>query len=445
MNTEVLSTIRSYLEKQEQELLREFLDQFNVHDIADLIDDLNPIEQKKVIDALPREMAADILPELDDYEEIAKSIDNLLLTDLLQLMDDDDATDILQDLSPKRREKILKLMEKGEEEQIRILLSYGEETAGGIMTMSYLSVLQTVSVKRAIEVIKAAFHEIEVFHYLYAIDIEGRLVGVVSLRELLLSDDGVLIRDIMEDDVISVNVHTDQEEAAQTASKYDLLAIPVVDDEDKIIGVITIDDIIDVLEEETTEDIYAMAGSSADETETDSVVKIAALRFPWLFTNLFGGLLAATIISFYKITLAKALSLSFFIPVITGMGGNAGLQTTTHVIRGLSTGDIELDDLGFIFFKEIRIGAMVGILCGTLVGFVSYLWQGTPVLGVVVGVSMFCAISIAASVGVIAPFTFKRMNIDPAIAAGPFVTTSNDIMGIVIYLSIASYILEVVS
>lgn len=435
----ITNTIKNYIKSKDFDLLAEFLDTIDSHDIADILERLTNDEKKEVLRVLPKERLAEILPEVDDHNDITYELDNLILTEILSLMDDDDATDILQNISAKRREKILKLMEKGDSEGIKQLLQYNEETAGGLMTLNVLTIPPDITVKQAIEKLRKEASNVELIHYLYVTNENKKLLGIVTLAYLLQSKDNKLIRDIMHKDIISVSPDTDQEEVARIVSKYDFLAVPVVSENNKLLGIVTIDDILDVLEEETTEDIYTMAGTSSDEEETHSIIKIAALRFPWLFTNLFGGLLAATIISFFKITISKVITLSFFIPVITGMGGNAGLQTTTTVIRGLSTGEILLSDIKKIFFKEIRIGMIVGSLCGTTVGLFSILWQKNPWLGVIVGISMITAITVAAFIGVIAPFTFKRFNIDPAISAGPFVTTTNDIIGITIYLSIATY------
>ena len=438
----IISKIKKYCRKKDYELLKELLEGINNYDIAEILDRLNPIEQKIVLNHLDNERIAEILPEMDDYEDITKNIDNLLLTDLLMLMDDDDATDILQDLSKRRQEKLLRMMEKGQSEEIRQLLQYKEDTAGGLMTLSFLAVKSDFTVGKSIDLIKKSSDDLEIINYLYVTDDDGHLEGVVSIRQLLIFPDNKIIGDIMNRDIIYVDVATDQEEVAKLVSKYDLLAIPVVDYEKKLMGIVTFDDIMDVIDEENAEDIYAMAGSSSIEEETNSVFLIAGLRFPWLFTNLFGGIIAASVLGLYKMTLAKAISLSFFIPVITGMGGNAGLQTSTTTIRGLSTGEIHINEIGKILFREIRIGVIVGILCGFVVGAFSYLWQGHIFLGAVVGISMMCSITIAALVGVIAPFSFKKLGIDPAISSGPFVTTSNDIMGILIYLTIATYMID---
>jgi len=438
----IVKNIKKYCRGKDFDLLKELIAGINNYDLAEVIERLNPIEQKVVLSILDKERIAEILPEVDDYEEITKNIDNLLLTDLLALMDDDDVTDILQDLSQRRQEKLLKMMEKGQAEEIRQLLQYKEDTAGGLMTLGFLAIKSDSSVGRCIDNIKESSDDLEIINYLYVTDDDGHLEGVVSIRQLLVFPDNKIIKDIMNKEIIYVNVSTDQEDVAKLVAKYDLMAIPVVDFEKKLMGIITFDDIMDVIEEENAEDMYAMAGSSSIEEETDSVVMIAGLRFPWLFTNLFGGMIAASVLGIYRGTLSKAIALSFFIPVITGMGGNAGLQTSTTVIRGLSTGEIHTSEIWRILFKEIRIGVIVGLLCGLAVGIFSYFWQGHPFLGAVVGLSMTISITIAAFVGVVAPFTFKKLGVDPAISSGPFVTTSNDIMGILIYLTIATVLVN---
>ena len=241
----------------------------------------------------------------------------------------------------------------------------------------------------------------------------------------------------MFEDVISVPVHMDQEEVAEVARKYDLPAVPVVDEENKLVGRITIDDIIDVITEEASEDISYMAGTDDEELQEDSSVKIAYIRLPWLIVGMVGEIIAAIVMSHFQTTLENIIALAFFVPVIIALGGNTGIQSTSIIVRGLATGEIDIFNTGKRILKELKIGLLNGVVCGVLIYFVASIWQGDPKLGIVIGLAMVSVVLIASTVGAIVPLFLKKLNIDPAIATGPFVTTSNDILGLLIYLGLA--------
>jgi magnesium transporter len=266
-----------------------------------------------------------------------------------------------------------------------------------------------------------------------------QLVGVLSLRQLLTVQPSKKLSDIMITDVFSVRTDMDQEEVARIVEKYNILAIPVVDEMNSLKGIITVDDIIDVIRQEATEDIYKMAGASEEELLYGyKAFKIARLRLPWLLVNLFGGVATGYLMWVFKVTLKEVIALITFIPVITGMGGNVGGQSATIMVRGFATGRIDFTMMRQVFFKEVRVGMIMGSVCGFTIGLVAWFWHGNPYLGVVVGLAMVVAMIVAASMGVIAPAAFKRLGIDPAIASTPFVQTANDITGILIYFAMAT-------
>lgn len=268
-------------------------------------------------------------------------------------------------------------------------------------------------------------------------------MGVLSLRQLLTVPPQTALKNIMTRDVISVDVDMDQEEVARQVASYNLLAIPVTEKDGRLVGIITVDDVVDVIREEATEDMLKMAGAlEEDLLSKSSSLSAARTRFPWLFTNLFGSLLSGAILWYFRYTLQEVVAVVSFIPVIAAMGGNVGLQSSTLIIRGLATGLIELTDVWKVFLREIRVALLLGLACGVLLTLIGWIWHGHGYLGMVVGTSLVAAFLVSTSMATFMPIVLKRNGIDPAVAAGPFVTTANDITGITIYLSLATLLIE---
>jgi magnesium transporter len=310
------------------------------------------------------------------------------------------------------------------------------------MTPSFFALGQAATVHEAIEAIQGA-EDAETVFYVYVLDEEDRLVGVMTLRQLITSSPTSTLRQVMNSDVIRVHVSIDQEQVARLVAKYDLLAIPVVDEGGRLVGIITVDDVIDVLREEATEDVFKMAGTSQEElVYGNRVVPIARIRLPWLVVNLFGGILTGTILWWFRATVEQIIALVSFVPVITAMGGNVGTQSSSILVRAFATGRVDLEQFPAHLWKEVRVGLVLGILCGILVAGAAIVWHGNPYLGAVVGLSMAVAMTVAAAMGTLAPTFFRKIRIDPAVASGPFVTTANDITGILIYLSTATVFLR---
>jgi magnesium transporter len=332
-------------------------------------------------------------------------------------------------------------MKADESSEVKDLLQYPEETAGGIMTTDFVSLYEDTTVKDAIAHLQETSAKQMVF-YLYVTDRAGRLVGVVSLRQLLVVSPVTPLKRIMTTDVISVATDVDQEEVSKLVAKYNILAIPVVDKDHILVGIITVDDVVDVIREEATEDILKLAGATDADVLQLSSVRAARIRIPWLLTSLVGGMITGVFLWIFRPAIQHVIALASFIPVITAMGGNVGLQTSTLVVRGLATGRIESAEIRAVFFKELTVGLMLGSLCGLIVGLVAQLWHGPAMLGVVVGVSMFSAITVASLMGTLMPILLRRAGFDPAISSGPFVTAANDITGLVIYLGLATVLLE---
>jgi magnesium transporter len=441
----LLDTVKKLIRRGASPNLSKVISKSHPADIAHLFRYLDLKEQKILFTLIEDpETGAYVLSELDHGTgaQLLEQIDKETITEVLQEMPYDDAVDIIRNMPEELAEEILGIMHDEDSEEIEQLLRYDEDTAGGIMSPEIFSLNQDLTVREAIEAVQGA-EDVEMVFYLYVTDEHDHLVGVLSLRQLLTVPPRKQLRDIMTREVISVRTDVDQEEVAQLVAKYNVLAIPVVDDTNKLMGLITVDDVIDVMRQEATEDIYKMAGASEEEHLYGyRAFKIARLRLPWLVTNLFGGVITGYLMWQFKATLAEVLALISFIPVITGMGGNVGGQSATIVVRGFATGRIELSTLRQVFYKEVRVGLIMGAVCGLTVGLVAFAWHHNPYLGLVVGLAMATAMTVAASMGVLATSFFKRIGIDPAIASSPFVQTANDITGILIYFGTATLFLE---
>jgi len=417
-------------------------------DLVDLIEDLEIEEQVELMHRLSSEDASLVLQEMEDFEqaEIIRNLDQDRVKEILTNLASDDAADLLGKLTPEETEEMLQLIDQEEEPvDFGSLLKYPEESAGGIMTTEFISLPADIPVEDAIERLREIAPEAETIYYVYVVDEEGRLIGVLSMRDLIAASDGTLLKSIMRTNVISVNAALDQEEVARVVSKYDLLAVPVIDDQDRLLGIITVDDVIDVMEQEATEDIYRLAGASeivGMELTEAPVSKVVRLRLPWLMISMVGGFISGSVIGGYESTLEAIVVLAVFIPVIMDMGGNVGTQSSTIFVRGLATGEIDRGEVWPYFFREVKIGVTLGLICGSIISVAASLWQGNPYLGLVVGFSMMATISVAALIGTLVPLICSMNNIDPAITAGPFVTTIKDVTGLMIYFVVATAFLE---
>ncbi len=415
-------------------------------DIAEVVKYLTNAEKKQVFGLIhdPKK-AADVLSELEITDSILllSGMSEDQITAILKEMSSDDAAELISNLPEEISEQVLKLMEQEDQKDVEDLLQYEEKTAGRIMTPEFFALPEDTRAEEAIRAIREN-SEAEMVFYVYVIDERGHLVGVVSLRQLVVVPPHTQLKDIMIQEVISVTTDTDQEEVARVVERYDFLAIPVVDEKNHLMGIITVDDVIDVLREEATEDILKMVGTKEEEyVYHDKVTRVARLRLPWLVTNLFGGLVTGYIMWLFKVTIQDMLALITFVPVITGMGGNVGVQSSSIMVRGFATGKVSLNRVRVFLVREILIGFMMGVSCGVVVGLVGYLWHHSFVLGLVVGISMMVAMTVAASMGTLVPTFFRKIHVDPAIASGPFVTTSNDIVGILIYFATATFFLKI--
>ncbi len=432
--------------------IKEILENLHPADIAEIISDLEPNDSLRVFKLISSlKNAGDVLSHLGVLAEgverdILDHLTDEKIAAIISEMESDEAADILNLFSQERVLKILKLLNPEIRSELKELLEYKSDTAGGLMDFEYLAINQEKTVKEAIDIIRTEIlpRSSRMYSYtnIYVVDDLGKLVGYLPMKDLLIMPQSKKIKDVMYKNVIKVNPEVDQEEVAKLFIKYDLVSLPVVDKENRIIGRITVDDVIDVIQEEATEDMLKMAGAEEDDLWQHSVFKVASLRIPWLLTTLFGGLCNAMILKTFSMTISEVVALTFFVPVITGMGGNIGIQTSTIVVRGLATGYIEMSELGWVLFREIKVASIMGLTCGTVVGIVAEILGNSPIIGLVVGVSMFFAIIVAALMGCFIPVFFKKINVDPAISSGPFVTTANDMTGLIIYLGLSTALIS---
>ena len=445
ISEKLIDDVKDSIKGQNSRSLKNLIDGMRAADVADLIEHLNPDERLYLFDILEPEGAGEVLVEIEApvQERIISDLDNQAITEIVEELDSDDAADLVGDLPTERAKEIIETLKGDVTEELEKLLPYEEDTAGGIMALEYVSVKSDMTIQEAIDTIRDMREEVENLYYLWVVDEFDRLVGVVSLKDLVLEPAQIKVSDIMNPEVISVNVHRDQEEVYHIVKKYDLVAIPVVDDRNRLVGRITHDDIIDVIEEEADEDISLMAGVINQEVAEESTVKISRARLPWLIAGLFGGILAAIVINQFESSLEKILALSFFFPVIMAMGGNTGTQAATVAVRGLATGDISLMNTWKRLFTEMKVAMINGVICGLLLGLIVGIWLKDFGLGAVVAFSLIMIVLSSGFIGAGVPLALKRFNVDPALATGPFVTTSNDILSLLIYLGLVTLFLKI--
>jgi magnesium transporter len=409
-------------------------------DVALLLRHLPREEGKQLFRWLPPELASDTLAELEDafraalLEDLAQPV----LASLLDALDTDDAVDVLADLPEEVALQLLPTLE--DTEDLTELLEYGEETAGGIMAREYVTVQPDWTLQDATEAVRRHADDVDEIYTAYVVDEKGVLVGVVSLKKLLLSSASVPVRDVMDPDFISVSVDVDQEKIGEIVQRYDLLSVPVVDDDGRMLGRITIDDVVDVIRDEAAEDIQLMSGLTGEEETVDTAVQVSRGRLPWLVVGLVGSGLSGAVIGTFEGTLQQAVVLATFIPIVTAMGGNAAVQSAAIAVQGLGSGELWLSDAFARLGKELVVALLNGaVIAALLCGTVAALGLGdVGMLVATLGLTMLSVSLVATTNGALIPFLLTWLGIDPASAMGPFVTTLNDIVGLAIYFLIAT-------
>ena len=439
--------------------LTQILDSGEPDAAVDLVRDLHPADlavvmhhlaadaSHQLFSSLPEEVASDILPELDDdyRASLLEAQFPARVSTLIDTLDTDDAADVLADLPDTLVEHVLPQLE--DEEEVRELLEYGEETAGGLMEAEYVSVLPKQTIAQATEEVRRLAEDVDPVYAVYVVDDREHLLGIVHLKSLLLSRNDATIVEIMDQDFVWVGPHADQEDVARLMERRNLNVLPVVNDEGQLLGRITIDDVVDVIREEAEEDIHRMSGLAADEELTASVWSICRGRLLWLGVGLVGAFLSALVIHQFEGVLEQAVVLAMFIPVVTAMAGNAGMQSSAIAVQGLATGDLWTTDLSRRLGKELTVALLNGVPLGLGIGGVVFalykfglfsLDESAAIrLALTVSLALFTVIVLAATIGATVPILLDRAGIDPALATGPFVTTSNDILGLIVYFLIA--------
>lgn len=425
--------------------IRELFADMHTYDIFILCENLEDGEIAECIKALGIPVGIELFEQFDDErkKDIFNCFNKEWMADILEEMSPDERADFVVRLPDERVEEILPLVARAERIDIKKLINYEEDSAGSILTTEYAYLPQDVTAKAAIEKIKLQAFDRETIYYIYVIDHDRKLLGIVSLRDILVAPPQQTIREFMNPNVISVNVNDDKEEVARKFSQYDFLAMPVVDHENKLVGIVTVDDVMDVFEEEATEDIYKLgaAGEYIDYMKAHPF-HLARQRTVWLLILVVVGFSSAWILEHNESALQTAVALSFFIPLLLGAGGNAGTQSSTVVIRGLATDDIQLRDYLLVWRKELMVGAMVGSIMAVLGAMLALVINSDIRLGLVVGFSMITSVMLAASLGALLPMLFKRFKLDPALMSGPFITCIVDIVSLIVYFKIAMLILK---
>jgi magnesium transporter len=375
--------------------------------------------------------------EEDEYQPILAEMNPSYAAEMLSEMYADDAVDVLNELDKDQVASYLTIMDDDSAKEIKELLHYEEYTAGSIMTTEFIAISANQTVRSAMYILKNEAPNAETIYYIYVIDEEKRLVGVMSLRDLIISDDDTMISEIMSDRVMSVSVGDDQEAVARKMKDYDFLAVPVVDFQDHLLGIITVDDIMDVMDEEASDDYSKLAGVADMGSIDRNPFNAAKKRLPWLIALLFLGMFTANLIGHFEGVLDKVPILAVFIPLIAGMAGNTGTQALAVAVRGIATGDLEEESKWKLIVREAGTGLITGSICGVVVSIIVFLWQGSFFLGILVGISILVTLVIATLAGSLIPLLMHKLKVDPAVASGPFITTINDIISILIYFGMA--------
>ncbi|MEK3988271.1 MULTISPECIES: magnesium transporter [Robertmurraya] len=420
------------------------LDELQPYDVARIYGELPEKHKKRFLLYLNIDMLADLIEELSKTEQL-DVLNRLGIErsgEVLDEMDNDDLASLLDDLSPEKITQLLSGMKKEESKAVQDIMNYPPETAGRLMTNRFVWIRDYYTVKEAVTKLKSFTDYAETINYLYVIDQYRKLVGVVSYRDILMAEADAVVRNIMYERVISVSVDTDQEEVAMLIQRYDFMAIPAVNEENVLMGIITVDDIIDVVIQEANEDIEKLSASGKSiDFETRAYVA-AYRRLPWLILLLLIGILSGSIISTYQETLKEIVALAFFIPMISGMTGNTGTQSLAVVVRGLVSNDINKRVITKLVLRELGVGVIIGITCGILISLIAFIWQGNLMIGLVVGMSLLLTLIIGTLAGTVIPLILYRLQIDPAIASGPLITTLNDIFSLLTYFGIATLFLH---
>lgn len=421
--------------------LQDTIDTIHPADLLDLIHE-EPEHALAILNRLPDEMLADVVEEEDDEDkyELLKQFSDIKQKHILDEMSSDEITDLIGELEEEEAKDILEKMDVEDRDDIEKLMEFEPDTAGGIMKREYIRIFAKNTVRDTLEFLQKNTED-DTTYYLYVVDKEDVLKGVVSLREIVTSSFDTPMLSITNPNVISVRYDEDQEQVAHTFEKYGFILMPVVDEQNHMLGVIEFDDIMDVIQEENTEDIHHLGGVNKEERVDSTLKESFGSRIPWLIVNLFTAVLAAATVSMFETTISKVVALATVMPIVTGMGGNAGTQSLTIVVRGLSLGELTKDNAARILLKEIGVGILSGIVIGSVVAIGAMWMESNPIFGLVTGIAMFLNMILANFAGYFIPVVLEKFHVDPALASGVFVTTVTDVMGFFLFLGLATMVL----
>lgn len=441
-----LENVKKLIRRNAKVPLEKLLLKLHPADLALIITNLSDIDRKKIWSFIEdRSKIAKIILEMQDIDiiNIMEELSSQDAAALLSEMDSDDASYILRIIPKERQQDLLQYISHDELLDVEELLHYPEDSAGSIMNTASFALHMDTTVKEATKLLHKA-EDLEMVFYLYVVDDENRLAGVLSLRQLILNPPEKKLSDIMIRDVISVTVTDKEEYVAELVEKYDFLALPVVDEHHRLCGIITIDDVIDIIKDQASEDIYAMAGLTQNDLMFDkSPYKVASTRLPWLVITFLGEIVAGLVVTFFQGKITDFAILVTFMPIVMAMGGNVGSQSATVIIQGVAMGKIDTSRWSRVIFKEIVVGILMGLVIGILLGVVAPFWEGDYKLGIIVGVAIFAAMLFASITGSLVPITLMKLKFDPAIASAPFITALNDITGLTIYFLISMTLLTI--
>ncbi len=442
-----LETLKDLISRHREFDIIDLFSDMHPADIADLIDELDEEDRLQLFSLLDVDKASDVILELSDNsrEQLIEDLSNEKLTDIIEEMESDDKADIIAELSDDQAKAVLEAIEPEESEEVKELLKYAEDTAGGIMQSELVSVKKTATINDAFQAVVDAKDDMENIHNIFVVDEDDRLIGTVPLQRLITMKRFTPIVDVIDEDIPSVKADMDQEEVARLFKKYDLVAVGVVDNEQHLLGRITIDDVVDAIQEETSEDIYRIAGLGQDDTVFNNTADSVKKRLPWLYLNLLTALASVLVIGFFEDTIKIMVALVFFMPVVAGLGGNAGSQTLTLIVRGMALGEITFENAKRALLRQIAVGVANGVAVGIVIGLIAWIWKGIPILGLILGLAMIISIFAGTLVGALIPLILKKLNQDPALGSHIFLTAFTDAFGFLSFLGLATIFIKLLT
>lgn len=441
LSKEFLERFQQALDEKDENFIRTSLDGVNPADITQLLYEFDTDESKYVIDLLEKQVGANIINDLDEdtRAEFLGAFTSVEIAGFLDFLDSDDCVDILMEVPLQVRDEVVALItDEQKAGHIQELLHYDEDVAGGLMAKELIKCNWNWNIRQCIEEIRKQAEKVQKFYSVYVVNNTGKLIGKVSLKKIIIAEDKTKIADIYDDDVVSVTTHMHEDEVVALMRKYDLEAIPVVNAKGRLVGRITIDDIVDVMQEQAEEERQLMAGISDDVEEDDSVWKLSKARLPWLIIGMVGGLFGARFIGLFEADIALIPAVAFFIPLITATGGNVGIQSSSIVVQSLANPSVFAESMSKRLMKVLAVAVLNGLILSLIVCGSVLLIYKEEFLAITVSIALFSVVLLASFMGTITPLVLDRFGINPALASGPFITTANDLLGLGVYFTIAN-------